>query len=249
MFSVRRRRGFTLIELLVVIAIIAILAAILFPVFAQAREKARASGCMSNQKQIALAFSMYAQDYDETYPLGQIATVVNPVTGIPVRWEDSVTPYIKAGNVGGILTCPSAASKAYAYSMNAALSGKSQASAGNAADTVLTADGTQVPNQAVKEKTNPAAGLPQTGPVFVYTLTGFEATWNPAPNFKSGKGEPLATMVVDPKLNVDLDNKAAGYLRFRHNDGVNASFADGHAKYARAGSFKLNQWHPDFQNR
>ena len=58
----RRREGFTLIELLVVIAIIAILAAILFPVFAQAREKARAASCLSNNKQIALAFSMYKQE-------------------------------------------------------------------------------------------------------------------------------------------------------------------------------------------
>ena len=70
----RQKGGFTLIELLVVIAIIAILAAILFPVFAQAREKARASSCLSNQKQIALAHSMYAQDYDETYPLAQALT-------------------------------------------------------------------------------------------------------------------------------------------------------------------------------
>lgn len=61
----RTRHGFTLIELLVVIAIIAILAAILFPVFAQAREKARGAVCLSNTKQIALGFSMYAQDYDE----------------------------------------------------------------------------------------------------------------------------------------------------------------------------------------
>ena len=59
------RRGFTLIELLVVIAIIAILAAILFPVFARAREKARAASCLSNSKQIALGIIMYAQDYDE----------------------------------------------------------------------------------------------------------------------------------------------------------------------------------------
>src|SRR5213592_5029174 len=60
-----KRRGFTLIELLVVIAIIAILAAILFPVFAQAREKARGAACLSNQKQLGLAVQMYAQDYDE----------------------------------------------------------------------------------------------------------------------------------------------------------------------------------------
>jgi prepilin-type N-terminal cleavage/methylation domain-containing protein/prepilin-type processing-associated H-X9-DG protein len=65
----RRQRAFTLIELLVVIAIIAILAAILFPVFAQAREKARAVSCLSNIKQIGLATVMYVQDYDETFPM------------------------------------------------------------------------------------------------------------------------------------------------------------------------------------
>ena len=64
----KSRRGFTLIELLVVIAIIAILAAILFPVFAQAREKARQTTCLSNLKQIGLAFKMYVQDYDERWP-------------------------------------------------------------------------------------------------------------------------------------------------------------------------------------
>src|SRR5260221_10359182 len=67
----RRTRGaFTLIELLVVIAIIAILAAILFPVFAQAREKARSASCISNNKQMSMACLMYSQDYDETMPFG-----------------------------------------------------------------------------------------------------------------------------------------------------------------------------------
>ncbi|MCS7190021.1 MAG: DUF1559 domain-containing protein, partial [Fimbriimonadales bacterium] len=63
------RKGFTLIELLVVIAIIAILAAILFPVFAQARESARQTQCTNNQKQIATSVMMYVQDYDETFPM------------------------------------------------------------------------------------------------------------------------------------------------------------------------------------
>jgi prepilin-type N-terminal cleavage/methylation domain-containing protein len=69
MSASRRRSAFTLIELLVVIAIIAILAAILFPVFAQAREKARQATCVSNLKQLGTACLMYAQDFDETYPM------------------------------------------------------------------------------------------------------------------------------------------------------------------------------------
>lgn len=91
---VRRNSGFTLIELLVVIAIIAILAAILFPVFAQAREKARQASCISNNKQIALGVMMYAQDYDETLPLGSY--VFTGMTAA-VTWQDLVEPYVKVG--------------------------------------------------------------------------------------------------------------------------------------------------------
>jgi prepilin-type N-terminal cleavage/methylation domain-containing protein/prepilin-type processing-associated H-X9-DG protein len=94
------RNGFTLIELLVVIAIIAILAAILFPVFAQAREKARQTSCLSNNKQISLGVLMYSQDYDEMYPLGAYNT--DPT--LPVQmWYDFVEPYIKVG-AGGVIT-------------------------------------------------------------------------------------------------------------------------------------------------
>jgi prepilin-type N-terminal cleavage/methylation domain-containing protein/prepilin-type processing-associated H-X9-DG protein len=92
-----RRRGFTLIELLVVIAIIAILAAILFPVFALARDKARAASCLSNCRQIGMAFVQYTQDYDENLPLTTYPIPSN-------TWTDTVQPYIKNRN---ILRCPS----------------------------------------------------------------------------------------------------------------------------------------------
>jgi len=240
MLSMRRRTsrsGFTLIELLVVIAIIAILAAILFPVFAQAREKARSAACLSNGKQIALAISMYAQDYDETFPFSYTQVTDQ-------RWEDVVQPYIKTGNKGGILTCPSAASAGYAYSINPAMEGRSLAYAGNPADTIITADAAQVPNIDAQAK---ASGLPRTQPWFLYSAVGGEKYWNPAPNFKSNAGDPLATLV--PGLPNEDTKNAQGLARFRHNEGVNASFADGHTKYVRNGAFRLNQWKPEYQNR
>src|SRR5262245_8386202 len=86
------RRGFTLIELLVVIAIIAILAAILFPVFAQAREKARQITCSSNLRQIGQGILMYAQDFDEQYPMAFYGT---SASGTSTGWPMLVQPYIK----------------------------------------------------------------------------------------------------------------------------------------------------------
>ena len=91
------KKGFTLIELLVVIAIIAILAAILFPVFAKAREKARQTTCLNNMKQIGNGLMMYVQDYDETYP-GWVAGLCNPAG------PDNLNPYIKNLSVW---QCPS----------------------------------------------------------------------------------------------------------------------------------------------
>src|SRR5438874_920060 len=97
-----RKHGFTLIELLVVIAIIAILAAILFPVFAQARDKARQTTCLNNCKQIGVGMMMYAQDYDETFPPSRqlrggstpcSGTVIDGVNGS--QWNKTILPYTK----------------------------------------------------------------------------------------------------------------------------------------------------------
>ena len=112
----RRRAGFTLIELLVVIAIIAILAAILFPVFARAREKARQSNCLSNVKQQVLGVTMYAQDYDET--LMSIYYDLNGDGGFGVgdpTWMDVIRPYLKNTQ---IFSCPSKKDWTYGYALN-----------------------------------------------------------------------------------------------------------------------------------
>jgi prepilin-type N-terminal cleavage/methylation domain-containing protein len=101
----RRASGFTLIELLVVIAIIAILAAILFPVFAQAREKARATTCLSNNKQIGLSMAMYMQDYDNTYPAQRGDGMVTMAAGgKEPTYYDALLPYQKNQQ---IWICPS----------------------------------------------------------------------------------------------------------------------------------------------
>lgn len=104
-----RSKGFTLIELLVVIAIIAILAAILFPVFARAREKARQTSCLSNLKQIGLAMLMYAQDYEDVLPRSaqyNPPSVVLPEGGLDY-WFQQIHPYVKNAQ---IFACPSYAS-------------------------------------------------------------------------------------------------------------------------------------------
>jgi prepilin-type N-terminal cleavage/methylation domain-containing protein/prepilin-type processing-associated H-X9-DG protein len=105
-----QRRGFTLIELLVVIAIIAILAAILFPVFAQAREKARSSTCQSNLKQIGTAFKMYVQDYDEQGI--QYWWSYGGAGGTTPPWMEWLNPYVKNSRV---FLCPSAPTAPTAY--------------------------------------------------------------------------------------------------------------------------------------
>jgi prepilin-type N-terminal cleavage/methylation domain-containing protein/prepilin-type processing-associated H-X9-DG protein len=126
----KNNRAFTLIELLVVIAIIAILAAILFPVFAQAREKARSISCLSNLKQIGTATMMYAQDYDETYCTGWSEGTTTPidVRGL-TNWRWSLQSYMQkvggtsvyngAEGKGTILICPTTRIGITSYGNNA----------------------------------------------------------------------------------------------------------------------------------
>ena len=134
------RKGFTLIELLVVIAIIAILAAILFPVFARAREKARATKCLSNLKQIAVAYMSYAQDYDEWFPGAR--------TGASVRypWYAIIEPYSKNSQ---IYICPSTKYR-YAPNFNSTTTYSSSTSYGYYMPTI--------PNPTEKFMTMDAAG-------------------------------------------------------------------------------------------
>ena len=110
--KMNRKKGFTLIELLVVIAIIAILAAILFPVFAKAREKARQTACTSNLKQLAMGIRMYAQDYDEKFPYSPPDVfwwACSPSEGWDnpgwvSSWASEIRPYVKNY---GVYKCPS----------------------------------------------------------------------------------------------------------------------------------------------
>ncbi len=119
------RTGFTLIEILVVIAIISLLAAILFPVFARARENARRASCQSNLKQVALGMLQYVQDYDETFPLTSVngaansfSPIWNPnVDGKPLGWADAMQTYFKSNQ---LLQCPSEPSAGQSSNPNAA---------------------------------------------------------------------------------------------------------------------------------
>jgi hypothetical protein len=179
---------------------------------------------------------MYSQDFDEVYP-----PAVDLVTN--EWWEGMVGPYIRGGNVGGILTCPSAPTGAYAYSMNWSMGVRNEAALNNPADTILAADGAQAPRLA-----DAANRLSQAGPYFFYTYPGLGDTlWTVPANLRSGVGDPNATIRADlPDTDTD---QAQGLLRFRHHQGVDAAFADGHTRYLHKGASKLSQWDPAFQSQ
>jgi prepilin-type N-terminal cleavage/methylation domain-containing protein/prepilin-type processing-associated H-X9-DG protein len=228
--SLNARGGFTLIELLVVIAIIAILAAILFPVFAQAREKARATACLSNEKQIGLAIMQYVTDYDETWPSGRMFNeLYNSPNSYPtgIGWAQQAYPYIKNG---GLFKCPSDDTEVptgapnnvvISYAMNANLAGITDADLTKPAMTCglievegndgFVRDSTPLDNRA------PAA----SGPV---VATGGSAGGLARGKYRTG---PIGFPARASGLGVPRYGEA------RHSEGSNFLCADGHAKWAR----------------
>ena len=155
------RRGFTLIELLVVIAIIAILAAILFPVFARAREKARQASCTSNVKQIMLGVIMYAQDYDEMLPGRRKGTVGTPTFNCGANWAlwpELITPYVKNTQ---LFICPSnAGARGYGWNYQnfgyfsgtsgySSTCGRAMAQVTQPAETIIIGDNPDTPSEDI----------------------------------------------------------------------------------------------------
>lgn len=239
----RRAKGFTLIELLVVIAIIAILAAILFPVFAQARSKARQASCISNSKQIGTALLMYAQDYDEQFPSGRYNLLLPNAADYGKGWAGQTAAYMKNTQ---LLKCPedftagltsngvALSPVSYIYNYNIAI-GPAIANLQAPANTVVLAEGmNSVANVLVAEE------LPSANPP-VYSaagngltvLTSIDGTNMPAVagtvRYDTGAmgGYHLATA---PQVPYPTIFKAENG---RHSDGSIFFMADGHAKFFR----------------
>lgn len=213
------RLGFTLIELLVVIAIIAILAAILFPVFARARENARRASCQSNLKQIGLGFAMYTQDYDEKYPW--VWRSLSPSVQMPYNaaasnyftWVDAIYPYVKSIQ---LFQCPSkqwAQSEMYNYPGYTVTPTSYQVNQHNTTDSP--GDG-GIANISIASVDAPAT-----------TILAFDG-WG---TFDTGgwKVSDLTNLtnnvIVSP-----VTTSLATTVR-RHLDGANMAFADGHVKW------------------
>lgn len=193
--------GFTLIELLVVIAIIAILAAILFPVFARARENARRTSCLSNVKQIGLGVMMYTQDYDEKFPpLGGTGSCAG-YYGNPVSWARNISAYTKSNQ---LFVCPSD-SRSYTYS-----AGNSICSYSFNARLV---DQTILP--AANSGGKSVASIANASQVVVWIEDE-----TPGTSYSS----------MDCQNWSDNFNNAYNAMK-RHLDGMNVNFADGHAKW------------------
>ncbi len=264
------RHAFTLIELLVVIAIIAILAAILFPVFAQAREAARQTACMSNMKQIGIGLSMYETDYDEQYPPSQLGPTTP--TGMLVSWPTLMYPYIKNEQV---FICPSSTTSPFAPDPLLIFGGTPRQYCGRTRTAisfgVLTAgDGTSLQPFVVNQlsygrnliptnawKTAGFTGGDKSG--FVTTGTTISvsaaAVEDPAGTIHIVEAMTGATGGADPSIQGNsirgiqqeirtdhYPDQTASKVAYRHKGGFTALFGDMHAKYRKWGSTRAAEW-------
>ena len=217
-----KRHAFTLIELLVVIAIIAILAAILFPVFSQAREKARSASCLSNMRQYALATLAYVQDYDETFPQS-VYSMDNPIL-VPGSGDrvftvyDATMPYVK--NVD-IMVCPSQRPGIDFVTILQRLGLRGSGTFRYASYAM---------NFALFQDPALPPGLFDRDPVVSLGAVGEPANTT---MFYDSTYIALGTPQVDPGC--PAPNGPFGWDNFpahpRHSDGFNVNFVDGHAKY------------------
>ena len=214
---IRKSKGFTLIELLVVIAIIAILAAILFPVFAKAREKARQTSCASNMKQIGLGVMMYTQDYDGYYPLAAYDDWLT-------WWPQMVAPYIQKasknldtetigvdnGGIPRVFVCPSMSTHGlrgdiginYPLLVNAPVQRGGPILAHQESDL--------------------------SSPASILMAVDSADTW-------PGKGIFGSCLAMSPAWFGNAEPRIANTWSYwaRHNDGMNVTFCDGHVKWMK----------------
>jgi len=240
--STFQRRAFTLIELLVVIAIIAILASILFPVFARAREQARKAACQSNLKQIGLAIAMYVQDYDETYPLGSMGySSVQPDwyddgNAHTAYWYSIFQPYVKSRQV---FVCPTAGKIDYSGSYGWNICGTRYA--GQANDATVPGNGFGWSPNHWETPTLSYLKLPSVEEPASTIIIG-----DPSSNGYNGNGLFLYPNSYNriPVLHggqIGPFNESAEISITDHTGGGNYLFADGHVKYLQASHVQANR--------
>jgi prepilin-type N-terminal cleavage/methylation domain-containing protein/prepilin-type processing-associated H-X9-DG protein len=237
----QRRPGFTLIELLVVIAIISILASILFPVFAQSREKARQASCLSNLRQLGVAMELYKQNSDGMYPSARIGPEVKPPPveseEHSVHWAELLQPYVRNGltqrgasvvSTGGVFHCPDDPhSNGPSYAINAwVIVGLDEAQVTHMAETVILSEKRgSIPQERLVWWVKPWPAWP----IFSGTpIIDREAAINALDiSPQEQKGLP------DPDLPRQSQNESAGLQSLRHHGGANYLFTDTHVKWAK----------------